>query len=196
MKKIEIIWREMLFQALEKGSRNFTQKDLAAKFGFSVSTVFQALKVPRKMGAVRVGGRQFVLTDPEKLLYLWASVRNPESDLVLKGRVNLSALETEGLMPPESVFGAFGAARKILGEAPADYAKVYVYTDGISDIKKRFELGAGPANLFVLKPDKYLAGYGEITTLAQTFVDLWNLDDWYAKDFTKAMKEKIDGLLP
>jgi len=48
MKKIEIIWRELLFQAIEKKTRRFTQKELAKKFGFSTSTVFQALKTPEK----------------------------------------------------------------------------------------------------------------------------------------------------
>ena len=32
-------------------------------------------------------------------------------------------------------------------------------------------------------------------TVAQIFVDLWNLKEWYAKDFLKAMEKKINGLL-
>jgi hypothetical protein len=196
MKKIEIIWREMLYQALEQGNRKFTQKDLAAKFGFSVSTVFQALKAPRKMGAVKVGGRQFRLIDPEKLLYHWASVRNLGSDIILEGRVDKPAMEIEGLVPPDTIFGGYRAAREILDESPADYDKIYVYAGDTQAIEKRFTFTKGPANFFVLRPDQFLIHYGQVTSLAQTFVDLWNLDDWYAKDFTKALKEEIDGLLP
>jgi hypothetical protein len=42
-----------------------------------------------------------------------------------------------------------------------------------------------------LKADEFLKNYGQTTTLAQTFVDLWNLSEWYAKDFLNAIKGKI-----
>jgi len=32
-------------------------------------------------------------------------------------------------------------------------------------------------------------------TIAQIFVDLWNLKEWYAKDFLKAMEAKLNGIL-
>src|SRR3990167_11200637 len=206
MKKIEIIWRELLYQALEKKNRSFTQKEIAAKFGFSTSTVFQALKITRKMGAVRVTGRFFILEDVEKLLYHWASVRNLEKDVIFRGNVKLAVLDIEGRMPPDVVFGGFSAAREILGGvAPADYDTVYVYAKSPDKVKKRFEVGKSPPalqarqgrpNLVVLKADGFLASYGQVTTIAQTFVDIWNLPFWYAKEFTKSLKEKIDELLP
>jgi hypothetical protein len=31
--------------------------------------------------------------------------------------------------------------------------------------------------------------------LAQTFVDLWNLDTWYARDFLKELEARLDGVL-
>ena len=196
MKKIEIIWRELLYQAMERGQRQFTQKDVAGKFSFSTSTVFQALKAPRKMGAVRVTGRFFILEDPEKLLYHWASVRNHGKDIVLSGRVELPVLEIEGRMPPDVVFGGFTAARHYLKEAPSDYDKVYVYSVSREKIRERFELQKGRENVIVLRADRFLVTYGPITTIAQTFVDLWNLPEWYAKEYVKSLKEKIDGLLP
>ena len=196
MKKIEIIWRELLFQAIEKKTRQFTQKELAEKFGFSTSTIFQALKTPRKMGAVRVTGRFFVLEDPEKLLYHWASARDLKKDILFAGKVDLPILEIEGRMPPGVIFGGFSAARLILKEPPADYDKVYVYTLDPEKIKERFKLEKGKENLFVLKADPFLGNYGQITPLCQTFVDLWNLPEWYAKEFVQALREKIDELLP
>ena len=195
MKKIEIIWRELLFQAIETKSRRFTQKELAQKFGFSTSTVFQALKAPRKMGAVRVTGRFFVLEDPKKLLYHWASVRNLEKEIIFKAKVDLPVMEIEGLTPPGAVFAGFGAARHILGEPPADYGEVYVYTYDLGSIKKRFVFEKGRENLIVLKADPFLAQYGQKTTLGQTFVDLWNLPSWQAKEFTQALEAKINELL-
>ena len=196
MKKIEIIWRELLFQTIEKKNRQFTQKELAAKFGFSTSTVFQALKIPRKAGAVRVTGRYFTLEDAEKLLYYWASVRNLEKEIMLFTHTNLSPFEIEAAMPQDVVFGGFTAAYKILnGKAPADYDTVYVYAANLPEIKRRFEIQKGKANLMVLKPDHFLNSYGEVTTLGQTFVDLWNIPTWYAKEYLKSIKEKIDELL-
>ena len=195
MKKIEIIWRELLYSALEKSERRFRQKDLALKFGFSTSTVFQALKVPRQMGAVRVTGRFFILEDPEKLLYHWASVRSINRDIATSLRVDEPVLEVEGKMPSEVVFGAYSAARMTLATPPADYDKVYVYTNDIKKIKERFEIKKGIPNLFILKQDEFLSRYGQTTNLAQTFVDLWNLKDWCAKEYVKAIKEKIDAIL-
>ncbi len=195
MKKIEIIWRELLYQAIEKKKRRFTQKELAEKFGFSTSTIFQALKVPRKMGAVRVTGRFFILEDPEKLLYHWASSRNLKKDIIFSGRVELPIFEIEGRMPAEVVFGGYTAARQILNEAPADYDKVLVYSQDLPKLKQRFEFKSGPENFLVFKADPFLQDYGGQTTFAQTFVDLWNLDDWYAKEFVNSLKKKIDELL-
>ncbi len=195
MKKIEIIWRELLNSVLENKVRRFEQKALAQKFGFSTSTVFQALKVPRQMGAVRVTGRYFVLEDPEKLLYHWASTRNIESDILASLKVSEPILEIEAKMPPKVIFGAYSAARMTLTTPPADYDKIYIYSNDIEKIKERFEIKKGNANLFVLKSDKFLLDYGQTTILAQTFVDLWNLKDWYAREYVKAIKEKIDAIL-
>lgn len=195
MKKIEIIWRELLCQAIEKKNRQFTQKELAEKFNFSTSTIFQALKTPRKMGAARVTGRFFVLEDPEKLLYHWASTRDLKRDVIFSTRVESPVLEIEGKMPPNTTFGGYSSARQQLAEPPADYDKVYVYSQNLEAIKERFGFQKGKENLIVLKPDEFLTDYGQTTTLAQTFVDLWNLPEWYAKEFTGALKKKIDELL-
>lgn len=194
--KKEIIWREILYQALEQKQKIFTQKELAAKFGFSVSTVFNALKAPRGAGAVKVTGRNFELVDFEKLLYLWATFRKIKKDIVYQTKAKLSALDIEGNMPDSVVYAAFSAYRQRFNEAPADYDRVYVYAYDLGEIKKRFSASKGYANLFILEPDPFLKNYGKITTLAQTFADLWNLPEWYAKDFSEAVKEKIHhGLL-
>jgi len=192
-----MIWRELLFRSIEKREFRFRQKDLAQKFGFSTSTIFQALEVPRKMGSVRVTGRFFEVNDPEKILYHWASQRRLYSELQLDLKIDLPVFEIEGLAPPSSVFSAYSAARFILGEPPADYSKVYIYHKDPEEIKRRFSEGktTKEGNLYVLKPDPFLKTYGQVATIAQTFVDLWNLSDWYAKDFSKAIKEKIDELL-
>lgn len=195
MKKIEIIWRELLYASLEKKERYFEQKTLAERFGFSTSTVFQSLKMPRQMGAVRVTGRNFTLEDPEKLLYLWASFRNFKKDISDSFRAEGSMAEIESLMPPEVIFGGYFAARSFLAVPPADYDKVYVYFPAPEKIKERLTVVKGEPNVFILIPDCFLSFYGQTTTLAQTFVDIWNAPDWYAKEYLRGLKEGINAIL-
>ncbi len=177
-----------MHEALARRVKQFTQKELAGRFGFSLSTVFNALNIPRKIGAIEVTGRFFRLRDPEKLLYLWATHRNLKKDILYATHCDLSATQIESSMPGGVVFGAFSAYRLAHKDAPADYGVIYIYTDDLETIKKRFPPAKGYQNLFVLKPDPYLASFGEMTPDAQTFVDLWNIPEWYAKDFLDALK--------
>lgn len=194
MLKKEIIWRELLFQALEKKQNKFQQKEIAQKFGFSLSTVNNALKVPRSSGTVKVTGRFFILENPEKMLYLWATFRALEKDIVYQTFSLKPPKEIEGLMPPRVVYGGYSAYVKMFNESPADYDKVYVYAGqrGLAEIKKRVPPSKKPPNLFVLSADKFLKQYGPTTTKGQTFVDIWNLKDWYAQDFYKDFKKKLN----
>jgi hypothetical protein len=193
MTKKEILWREILHQTIENKKTKFTQKELAAQFGFSLSTVFNALKIPRQSGAIKVSGRNFSVTDSDKFLNIWATFRRLKKDIIYQTHCDLSVCEIEGLMPPDVIFGAFGAYVRKYKEAPADYDKVYIYLsqDRLPEIKKRFPLKKGYENLIVLGPDDWLAQFGQITPDVQTYVDLWNLSEWYAKDFLKALKEKM-----
>jgi hypothetical protein len=192
MTKKEIIWREILFQAIENKKFEFTQKELAQKYRFSLSTVFNALKIPREAGAVE-GKRGFRVLDIEKFLYLWATFRKIKKDIIYQNAVKKGVFEIEGEMPPSVIFGAYSAFLKKYKVAPADYDKVYVYIDEekIEEIKKRFPPQKGYINLIVLKADPWLKNFGQLTPGCQTFVDLWNLTEWYAKDFLNALKEKI-----
>lgn len=52
MKKIKLIWREVLTTALEEKRVDFEQKELASQFNLSTSTVFHGLEKPRRMEAV------------------------------------------------------------------------------------------------------------------------------------------------
>jgi hypothetical protein len=193
LKKKEIIWREILEQTLGQKQRQFTQKELAERFSISLSTVFNALKLPRQSKVIEVSGRNFQIRDLEKFLYLWATHRNLSKDIIYKTNCSLSVKEIEGLVPSEVIYGAYSAYRKKYNEAPADYDKVYIYVkkNNLEEIKQRFPIKKGYENLIVLEADPWLANYGFTTPDCQTFVDLWNLEDWYAKDFLEALKEKI-----
>ena len=193
MSKKEIIWREILFQAVDNRKMEFTQKDLAQKYSFSLSTVFNSLKTPRQSGAIEVTGRNFIIQDIEKFLYLWATFRKLNREIIYQTNVSKPLREIEGEMPPEIIFGAFSAYSKKYQDAPADYDKVYVYLskEKIKLVEARFPAQKGRPNLIVLAADPWLEDFGKITPDVQTFVDLWNLSEWYAKDFSNALKEKL-----
>ena len=193
MTKKEVIWREILYQALEKKKLEFTQKDLAKKYGFSLSTVFNALKIPRSSGIIETGGRGFKILDTEKFLYLWATLRKLNKDIIYQTRIGKSALQIEGEMPPGVIFGVFSAYTKKYKDAPADYDKVYIYVskNQLAETKKRFPAQKGRENLIVLLADPWLKDFGKTTSDCQTFVDLWNISDWFAKDFLKALEKQI-----
>ncbi len=193
MNKKEIIWREILHQTIENKKIEFTQKELAQKYGYSLSTVFNALKIPQESGAIRKSGRGFKVEDKEKFLYLWATIRRFKKDIIYQTNVSVGAREIEGEMPPGIIFGCFSAYLKKYKSAPADYDKVYVYANVkiLKELKIRFLKKDGYANLTVLSADPFLTNFGKITPDVQTFVDLWNLPEWFAKDFLNALKEKI-----
>ncbi len=191
MLKKEIIWREILYQALEKKQFKFTQKELAQKFKFSLSTVFNALKIPRSSGAIKVSGRFFNVINKQKFLSIWGTHRNLLKDIIYQTRVNLPIQKIEGELPADVVPTAYTAYRLKFQDAPADYDKVYVYAKNLEQIKKRFPVKKGLPNLIVLKADVFLKNYGNLPPLAQIYVDLWNLNEWYASDFLKSLQDKI-----
>lgn len=191
MTKKETIWRYILHKAFTEKILTFTQKGIAEEFGVSTSTVFNALNVPRKIGAIEVQGRFFRLRDFEKLLLVWATQRNLKNDVIYSTFVGEPVREIEGMMPPDVIFGAFSAYRFAYNEEPADYSTVYVYSNGLEEIKRRFPKQRGTANLFVLKPDSVLASFGKTTPDVQTFADLWNIPEWYSRDYLNALKKHI-----
>ncbi len=194
MTKKEILWREILYQAIQNKKIKFTQKELAGQFGFSLSVVFNALKIPRLSGTIEVSARDFSVIHPEKFLTIWATFRRLKNDVIYQTHCDSSVQEIEGLVPPKSIFAAFSAYLKKYQEAPADYDKVYIYAEEkiLPEIKKRFPPKKGYQNLIVLKADQYLSLFGQITPDVQTYVDAWNLTEWYAQDFLKALKEKMN----
>lgn len=187
----EIIYREILTQFLENKQTVFTQLALSKKFKFSLSTVNNALKPLVAIGAVHVKTRGFELSDAKKLLLYWATVRNLEKDILYSTRIELPVTELEKLVPSNAGFTAYSAYRLKFKDAPADYSELYFYVpeNELGEVKRRFPKNKGPANVIVLKSDKFLKK--GIAPLPQVFVDLWNLKTWYAKDFVNALEERL-----
>ena len=194
MKKSELVYRELLLGFIECEKAVFTQLGLAKALKISLSTVNNALKPLRKMGAVKVKRRSFEVVNAKKILYYWASARSLEKDVIYKTRAEMAVSEIEKAMPSDVVFAAYTAYKFRFEDVPADYSEVYVYcrNDGLKEVVKRFPQSKNPnPNVFVLKKE---FADNEMP-LAQMFVDLWNLKEWYAKDFVKALEEKLHGIL-
>ena len=145
------------------------------------------------MNAVRIRKRGFDIIDVRKVLYYWASMRNVEKDIIYQTRVEEPVTKIEKQMPDNIVFTAYSAYKFKFENTPADYSEVYVY--GTEEIKKRFKPNNKIPNVFVLKKDNQIEKYGKSVTIASLFVDLWNLKQWYAKDFLKALEAKIARVL-
>ncbi|PIU20920.1 MAG: hypothetical protein COT15_04980 [Candidatus Diapherotrites archaeon CG08_land_8_20_14_0_20_34_12] len=195
MNKVELVYRELLFQALEKNNFLLTQKELSNLLSMSLSTVNLSLKPLRRMNAIKVNPMNLKTINPRKVLLYWASVRNLNKDIAYQTRVDVSISEIEKNIPANCIFGAYSAYKFRFKEVPADYSEVYVYADSLDEIKKRFPSKSGQPNLFVILKDVNMGRYGKITSLAQTFVDIWNLGEWYSSDFIKALEMRINGIL-
>ena len=131
MKKIEFVYRELLFNAMEKKIYASSQAELARDLNLSLSTVHLALIPLRRMNALTVKQRGLVVKDPKKILYYWATIRNIEKDIVYQTRVDKPIRKIESEMPASAVFGAFSGYKFKYKDVPADYSEVYVYADGL-----------------------------------------------------------------
>ncbi len=191
MLKIEYVWRELLYQAIEKAVVEFTLTQLAQTFNLSTSVVAHALHPLRDLHIVNVGKVQSRMRDVERLLFFWTTRRNVKNDIIYQTYSPLFVFEREALMPASVFPTAYSACRLYYDEIPADYEKVYFYSHDIEEVKKRFpRVEKKEPNIFILKADHFFTHYPR-TTLAQIFVDLWNLPDWYSKEYLDVILLKI-----
>src|SRR3989338_541467 len=174
MKRIEEVWREILYQSMEQKRTSLTQRAIAEKLGVSLSLVNHSLISLRRMNAIRVNPRNFRVVNPKKLLYYWACIRNIKKDLLYEARIDESIPSIEKNMPDGVVYAAYTAYKFMFKEIPSDYSVAYVYSDDVSEVKKRFPGKGNVPNLRVLKPD-------------------WNMDEWYAAEFLKALEKRMSG---
>lgn len=194
MKKLELIFMEILHQAIEKNNPVLKQSELSKNLGFSLSTVNLAVKKLEKMNAVKVEKMGFRVIDMKKILYYWASTRNLEKDIIYKTRAELPVREIEKNLP-DITYAAYSAYKLKFKDVPADYSEVYVYADEdeLKEIIKRFPSNDKNPNLFVLRKYDSMSQYPKTGTTAMIFVDLWNLRQWYASDFLKALEKRMIG---
>ena len=179
---------------MERKEFSFTQSELSKKLDISLSIINSAIKRLNKLGAVKIHQRSFNIIDIKKILYLWASIRNLEKDTIFKTRLEIPVREIERLMP-DIVFTAYTSYKLKFNDAPADYSEIYAYADEkqLDAIKKRIsklKLSEKNPNLFILKKDSLMDLYKSLP-ISQLFVDLWNLKEWYAKEFLTDFERRI-----
>src|SRR3989344_5416099 len=194
MKKTESVYREILYGIIEKKETSFTQLGLSKKLNVSLSIVNLAVKKLESFGAVKIMQRSFKVLDIRKIIFFWASIRNLWKDVLFKIRVEAPVREIERIMP-DIIFTAYSAYKLKFKDVRADYSEVYIYADNeeTEEIKKRlakFKTSEKNPNLFILKKDQALSSCKSIPN-AQLFVDLWNLKEWYSKEFINALEKRI-----
>lgn len=186
----EIVWREILRDRHHR--HRWQQKELAARLGISAATVHAALAIPRRAGALKIGGRGFELADWRKLLLIWAVHRNLYADAVWQVHLRLEPDRVEGEMLPEAHFTGPSGFKFRYGYVPADYDQVLVYlaSELLPALRRRLENALdrrrGRTLLTVLRPDPFLAPLPP----EQIYVDLWQLHPWWAAEFIRAMEER------
>lgn len=192
--KLEAVYREILFNVYEKKNTSFTQKSLSEKCKISIGNVNYSLEPLEEMGAIEKKARRFIVINPKKILMYWASKHKLKP--VYQTFVNMSVIDIEKSLPQGILFGAYSAYKLIFKNIPAEYSEVYIYADekGIKKIEDRFPEKKGNANLIVLEADEHLKTFKKMP-LSQIYVDLWNINKWYAQDFLKALEEKIEKLV-
>jgi len=159
MLKIELIWRELLYRAIDKRQPEFSITELAERFSLSTSVVSHALFPLRELKMVKIEKTSSQITDSEKLLFFWAtrrklekdiiyslagtlshvdSMRDPMTDLEINCRAQLSLLESVRKYNPD-VRIVFAGTRNQYGKAlylPVDEKHIQEPTDinGINSI--------------------------------------------------------------
>jgi len=192
MKKKEWVYREILHQVLDLNENFLTQRFLSEKCEVSIGDVNHAIQPLQEMNAIEKKPRGFQVIEPKKILLYWASTRRLDKDIVYKGFSDKPVDEIEKTMP-ECMFTAYSGFKFRFDFIPSDYSEVFVYADE-EKIKERFPEKKGRANIIVLKTDKHLKKFKQ-APLGQLFVDLWNINTWYAREFLKSLEAKIDGIL-
>ena len=98
-------------------------------------------------------------------------------------------------MPAGVVYTAYSAYRFRFESVPADYSEVYVFSDEPAEVERRFPPRGGPPDLFVLSMDDRLRELSRdgIAPNSQVFADLWNMREWYAREFVRELGGKIYG---
>ena len=203
-----VVYRHVLESALSEKIDSFTENGIAKELGVSPNTVSIAVRNLEGIGAARIHKRHFELIDFDKALYYMCAGRRIDADVVYSTYFKGSVNEIEKAMPSEIAYTAYTAYANLFGNDASDYSEVYIYATerSVQEIMRRFpKRKLSPAsdytNIIVLKPDRILEkliAEGNLekasAPIIQIYADLWNMRMWYAHEFEKKLKARIDGM--
>lgn len=187
-KKMEWVYREILFQVLEKKQAFLSQSNISKRCAVSIGNVNKALAPLEAMNCIEKKPRGFRVLNPKKILLYWASIRNLQKDIIYQTRAEKPVEEIEKEMPP-LLFTAYSGFRFRFRRIPSEYSEVLVYSEK-KGVGERFPPRGGIPNITVLKPDSHLKKFRQVP-IGQLFADLWNLNTWYANDFITELEKRI-----
>ncbi len=195
MKKTNWILREILYRIYDKNETFMSQKSIAQACGLSMDTVNRVVTKLNQFRAIEKKPLGFRVTEPEKVLTYWASTRNLARDILYTTYSADSVPKIEAEMPHGTIFTAFSGHQRRFGKTPTHYEEVHVYANP-DEVRRRFpESPAERRNIFVLKSDPHLARTSKdgATTLAQIYVDLWQLGGSPADRFILDLEDYLEA---
>jgi hypothetical protein len=186
-----VVWRHLLEEARTGHRSQPSISQVALDLDLGISTVHKALTQPAEIEAVRVsrlGGLEVL--DPYRLLVMFAGARRLQRDVLATAQVTIDAPAVEALAAADDrmVVGGFGAVVSHVGSNPiAMYNTALLYGDPDFFAQLPVTEGEG-TQVLIAEPDRWLGRYGNVTTFAQAFADLFCLPGWQAARFI----EEID----
>ncbi len=193
MKRTEWVLREILYRVYEENEFFMSQKSLAEACGVSLDTVN---KVVGRLEAFRSLEKKpfgFRVLEPKKILLYWASTRDLRREVLYSTYSPDSPQEMEEALPENALLTAFSGCRKRFGWME-DYEEVYVYSPPEPVRRKFGERTHLPPNLFVLQGDPHLykRSRGGVPSLAQLYVDLWQIGGDPANRHLMKLEKKME----
>lgn len=195
IKKTDRVLREILYRVYEQNESFMSQKSLAQACGLSMDTVNRLVTKLNQFRSIEKKPLGFRVTEPEKVLAYWASTRNLTKDITYSTYSPDSVSKIEGEMPAGTIFTMFSGYRLKFNKTPTHYEEIFVYADP-DEVKQKFpESKAERRNLFVLRPDPHLERTSKdgAATLAQLYVDLWQLGGSPADRFILELEKRLES---
>ncbi len=195
VKKINRVLREILYRVYEQNELFMSQKSLAQACELSMDTVNRVVTKLNQFHTIKKKPLGFRVVNPEKVLTYWACTRNLAGDISYSTYSPNSVSKIEDGMPRGAVFTAFSGYRRRFRGTPTHYEEIFVYANP-DEVRRRFpESPAERKNVFVLSPDPHLAQTNKngAATLAQIYVDLWQLGGDPADRFLLELETKLKG---
>lgn len=184
MRDTDAVWRTLADAALG-GRREWKNVgDLAWEAGVGEKLAYKALLRPADIGAVtKHSGGGFSVTDPERVLTLFAAARS------LRGAKRTSFVAAQALLStaPSYCIGGTRAVAHYLGgrNAIADHAPAIVYVPENSPLE---QLPPGDDALVLTTDSRTLERWRDgFTSPAQTYADLFAQPGWQASEFRRAL---------